>query len=141
MCSRSFQYRVMVAKRLEDLVAWQLASKLRDDVVALTAGRTFNRDWRLRNQLRDAGSSVVANVAEGFGRFRPREFARFLRTANGSVHEVRTHLDDAVGREYVCLESVADLRKLCQRTSIAMTRLIRYLDRCDPNGPTASRSG
>jgi len=135
-----FVSRSVSAKRLEDLVAWQLASQLRNDVVALTAGRMFNRDWRLRNQLRDAGSSVVANISEGFGRFRPREFARFLRIANGSALEVLTHLDDAIERKLVSFESVADLRKLCRRTSIAMTRLIRYLDRCDPDGPTGSRS-
>jgi hypothetical protein len=49
-------------------------------------------------------------------------------------------LDDAVEKKLVGLECVADLHKLCRRTSIAVARLIRYLDRCDPEGPTGSRS-
>src|SRR5262249_17957506 len=85
------------ARRIEELNAWQLANELRDQVHALTAERRSVDDWNFRNQLRDAVSSVTCNIAEGFGRYRHREFAQFLNIARGSLLEVTDHVRDAVG--------------------------------------------
>lgn len=126
------------ARTLEDLVIWQLAVQLRDRVVAVSDNASFDRDRRLRDQLRAAAGSIAANVAEGYGRFRPREFARFLRYANGSVFEVRSHLSDAHARRFLDDQTLAEIMLLCRRTSIAITRLNRYLERCERDGPAST---
>jgi four helix bundle protein len=126
------------AKQLEDLVVWQLAVLLRDRVIAISDSVSFDCDRRLRDQVRTAAGSIAANVAEGYGRFRPREFARFLRYANGSVFEVRSHLSDAHARRFLDEKTLAEVMLLCRRTSIAITRLNRYLERCEREGPRSS---
>ncbi len=115
------------AKRVEDLVAWQLGNELRDRVHALTAGGEPAADWKFRSQLRDAVSSVTRNIAEGFGRYRHREFAHFLSIARGSLFEVSDQLRDGVSRQYWTSEAITELLGLCNRTTAALTRLILYL--------------
>jgi len=51
-------------------------------------------------QIRDAASSAPRNIAEGFGRYKPREFSQYLRIANGSLMETSNHLRDGVDRRY-----------------------------------------
>ena len=120
----------MIARRLEDLVIWQLASELRKTIIGLSATAPFSDDVRLRDQARRAASSVVANIAEGFGRYRPKEFARFLRIARGSVFEVQEHLIDAHERGYLSADQLERARLECRRISIGVLRLTQYLESC-----------
>lgn len=117
----------MGAKRVEDLVAWQLGNELRSKVYAITAIGGPADDWKFRDQLRDAVSSVTRNLAEGFGRYRHREFAQFLSIARGSLFEVSETLRDGVARGYWTTDSVAELQILSKRTTAAVSRLMRYL--------------
>ena len=84
------------AKHHEDLVAWQLSEKLRQLVVALTARSEVRRHVRFCDQILRSTESAPSNIAEGFGRFKPREFARFVRIALGSLSETQNHLRAAV---------------------------------------------
>ncbi len=77
------------------LVAWKLAQALDDEVRAFTATGPASRDFKFRDQIHDSSGSAPSNIAEGFGRFRPREFADFLRIARGSLVETQQHLEKA----------------------------------------------
>jgi four helix bundle protein len=122
----------MGAKTYEDLVAWKLSAQLRDEIVALTATPALGEDLDFRNQLRTSSSSAPANLAEGFGRYRHADFARFARIARGSLLETQNHLDDARKRGYVTCEQFDALHALSRRAVAATSRLLRYLD----NSPT-----
>jgi four helix bundle protein len=71
--------------RFEDLVVWQRADELRREVLEFTSTGPPSRDFKFRDQIRDAASSAARNTAEGFGRFRPLEFARFLEGVRNFV--------------------------------------------------------
>ena len=90
--------QVMCAKRVEEFAIWQLGVELRRMILAITDRPPFKQDIRFYHQVRGAASSIPANIAEGFGRFSPREFARFVRYARGSAAELETHLQDAFER-------------------------------------------
>ena len=113
--------------RVEELVVWQLGNQIRIKVHALTATGPAACDLRFCNQMRDAASSVTRNIAEGFGRYRHREFAQFLSIARGSLFELEDHLRDGVARNYWDAEATKELRDLCHRTIAATTYFIRYL--------------
>jgi four helix bundle protein len=55
------------------------------EVFAFTATAPASRDFKYCDQIRSSSSSAPANIAQGFGRFRPREFARFLEIARASL--------------------------------------------------------
>src|SRR5262245_24927952 len=75
------------AKRYQDLVCWQLADELEQLVFELTATVPAFRDFKFRDQIRDSSSSATRNIAEGFARYWPRDFARFLTIARSSLTE------------------------------------------------------
>ena len=73
-------------KRFEDLEIWQLARKL----LNLIYDDFRNcKDFSFKNQITDAGISIVNNIAEGFSRESDNEFKQFLNISRGSNGEVR----------------------------------------------------
>src|SRR5581483_7130571 len=60
-------------KRFEDIEAWQRAREITRRIYALSNDGPFLRDHGLRDQVRRAAVSVMANIAEGFGRGGNRE--------------------------------------------------------------------
>lgn len=115
------------AKRFEDVIAWQLADELRLRIVVASEAGSFARDFKLCAQIRDAANSASANIAEGFKRFNPREFAQFIKYSRSSLAEIKVHLDDARDRHHLTKEQHAELTKLAARAAIAAARLHAYL--------------
>ncbi|MCA9123533.1 MAG: four helix bundle protein [Planctomycetales bacterium] len=70
------------------------------------------RDYGLRDQMQRAAVSIASNIAEGSERS-PKEFARFLDFAHGSVDELRTQLYIAARIELVTQD---DTRPLVNET-------------------------
>ena len=109
------------------LEVWQLADAIRREVYRLTASPQFFKHLHLRDQLRRAADSVCPNIAEGFARYFPRDFARFLRIAGGSLSELMDHLSVARERGLLEPKEAEALMSLTRRAKGACTRLIRYL--------------
>lgn len=61
-------------ERFEDLIAWQKARVLVRDIYKTTLAPGFSRDFSLIDQIRRASTSILSNIAEGFGRGRRTEF-------------------------------------------------------------------
>lgn len=79
-------------EKFEDINAWQKARELTNDIYRITYEDGFFRDYSLRNQTRNASVSIMANIAEGFGRRSNKEFINFLNIAHGSAAELQSHL-------------------------------------------------
>src|SRR5262245_17438615 len=83
---------------------------------------TISREWPkegqygLTNQVRRAAVSIPANIAEGQGRNSGRDFLRFLAIANGSLHEVETHLLVAQRLTYLTQGNVDSLLRQTAET-------------------------
>ena len=121
-----------MAKKIAEIIAWQLAEELRRQVIDVSDQGTFARDFRLCNQIRAAANSVSSNIAEGFKRFNPAEFAQFMKYARASIAELTVHLTDAKDRHHISVEQHAALTKLTARAAIASARLHAYLRTAKP---------
>ena len=117
----------MGARRVEELIVWQLAKTLREGTYRITATGPAFGDRRFREQIRDAVGSVTRNIAEGFGRYRHREFAQFLLISRGSLFQTKDCLRDGILRKYWSDDDVRELDELCNRTIAAITHFVRYL--------------
>jgi four helix bundle protein len=115
---------------VEDLEAWQLADELKREVFALTDGGSALKDFKFRDQIRDAASSARRNISEGFGRFYPGDFARFMDFSIASTMEVRDCLLDGVERGHFHLASVKRATSLATRSLQVSKGLKRYLRSC-----------
>ena len=129
--------------RYEDLVCWQLADELEREVVALTDAGPASKDFKFRDQIRDSSSSATRNIAEGFGRYWPADFARFMTIARASLMETHSSTRTGRNRGYFTEEQTARLQSLAQRAGKASTELIRYLETCRERprrGPSRQRT-
>src|SRR5438093_5747868 len=81
-----------VVRDFRALVCWRLSHDLKCEVFDFTESGPAARDYKYRDQIRDSGASAPANIAEGFGRFVPADFAQFLKYARASLMETQNHL-------------------------------------------------
>jgi four helix bundle protein len=116
-----------MARTYRELEAWQLATELRRGVLKLVAKPPTSRNLKFCDQIVDSSSSPARNIAEGFGRFGPTEFARFLDIARGSLDETDNHLRDGVERSYFPPETAGQLIRLAARCKAAIEQLQAYL--------------
>ena len=114
-------------KSYRDLAAWQRALELVEGVYQVTKSWPREEIYGLTNQVRRAAVSIPANIAEGQGRRNPREFARFLNIATGSLHEVETHLLIAERLHYLDDRALAPLLHLASETGRIINGLLRSL--------------
>ena len=92
-----------------DLLIWQRARQWSKDIFGQTLHEEFRHDRRLVEQINDSSESVMANIAEGFGRGTQGEFITFLGYSLGSLNETQSHLCAAYDRHYLDKDVFAGL--------------------------------
>ncbi len=82
----------MAIESYRDLIVWQKAMDLVEDVYKRTKGFPREELYGLTSQLRRAVVSVPSNIAEGQGRNSTKDFLHHLSIAYGSLCEVGTQI-------------------------------------------------
>jgi four helix bundle protein len=123
-----------LAEKFTDLVCWQRADELRRLIFEITAQPHVARDFKYCDQSKDAARSAASNIAEGFGRFRHKEFANFLEYAIGSLSELLDLLIDGRERGYVSDLQPARGKRLIVRAKSVCVALKAYLRRTPDRG-------
>ena len=113
--------------KFEEIQAWQKAYDVTLQVYKITSDGNFAKDFGLRDQIRRASVSIMANIAEGHGRKSNAEFANFLNIARGSVAEVQSHLYIAVGLNYINKNEFEEIYQLLTEISRMTLFLAKYL--------------
>ena len=117
----------MGVHRFTELRAWQACDVYKKAVYRLCSVRPLAEDWSRRVQLERSASGAPAHVAEGFGRFNPADFARFLVLARSSLMESQNHLRDAVDKGYIPEETRLEHDALAEAALQEVTGLMEYL--------------
>ena len=120
----------------EEFDAWQLANELRTRMRPVLRRPELRNDVALWKQLRKTVRGPCPNIAEGFSRFWPRDFANYVRVAKASLTEYIDHMKEAQACGYTTPSETAELIVLARRARGAASGLIRYLDSAKP--PTAT---
>ena len=120
--------------RFEDIQAWQKARDLTQFVYLLTKRDPFCKDWDLQRQLRRASISIMANIAEGYGRRSHREFANYLNMAHASVAEVQSHIYVALDQNYLTRNDFDECFAKCEECSRMTQAFQNYLNSLNPSG-------
>ena len=97
------------ARTFTELRFWQRARAWSKRIFKLTRREPFRSDRRLVVQINDSSESVMANIAEGFGRGTQGEFMTFLGYSIGSLNETQAHLCAAYDREYLSKDEFGEL--------------------------------
>lgn len=118
----------MKLTRFEDLECWKEAQKLVTMVYeAIRESKTFQSDYRLKDQSIGAAISVMGNIPEGFVRRSNKEFIQFLFISLSSAAELQSHMYVAMGQHYVNKETFDKIYQQADKTGKMMSGLITYL--------------
>jgi four helix bundle protein len=114
-------------KKFEDIMAWQKARQATKLVYQITSNGDFSRDFGLRDQIRRASVSIMANIAEGYGRRSDKEFSNFLNIAHGSIAETQSHLYAALDLNYLPQNDFGKIYSLLDEVSKMVMSLTQHL--------------
>ena len=117
----------MPLKTYRELDVWKEAMDLVEAVYLLTAEFPSSERFGLSTQLQRAAVSIVANIAEGYGRSHRGDYLHHLSISRGSLMEVETHLTLAVRLKLVPRSNVLTAWRHSQKVGQMLTRLIASL--------------
>jgi four helix bundle protein len=112
-----------------DLIVWQKSMDLAVAAYQLTVAFPSDERFGMTSQIRRAGASIPANIAEGYGRESPGAYAQHLRIAQGSLKELETHLELAHRIGLLGATVLNESNALAQEVGKMLRSLIRSLER------------
>ena len=107
------------------LKVWEKAHNLTLGVYRVTRNFPKEELYGITGQIRRAASSVSANIAEGCGRTKAPDFARFLHIAMGSASELEYHILLAHDLDLLAEEEYKGLAGQVTEVKQMLTSLIR----------------
>lgn len=118
--------------KFEDIQAWQKGRTLTKRLYELCNEQPLARDYGLCDQIRRSAVSICSNIAEGFGRERPKELLHFLHIAKGSVTEFQSQCYHLLDAGYIDEAAFHELYQLSEETKKLIGGFINYLEKQQP---------
>ena len=113
----------MYLKSFRDLLVWQRAIELVEEVYKLVRLLPKEELYALSNQMRRSAVSIPSNIAEGQQRKTTKEFLNFLSIAKGSNAELQTQLIICERLHYFTKEQIQPCMLLSEEVSKMLTKL------------------
>ena len=107
-----------------DLIAWKKGMELVQDVYRLSNSFPREELYALTAQLRKASTSILANTAEGFGRFTYADKANKYTIARGECAEVQAFMWIAASLGFIKQENAEEIVKKAQEVGRILSGLI-----------------
>ncbi len=114
-------------QNFNDLEVWKRAHSFATRIYTITKGFPKDERFGLTDQIRRAASSIGANIAEGFGRYRSNDKIRFFYNSRGSINECMNHLYLAKGLGYLKEDVINELLGEMIQVKMMLNGLIRSI--------------
>ncbi|MDD5751415.1 MAG: four helix bundle protein [Candidatus Peribacteraceae bacterium] len=111
-------------KSFLDLEAAKSAMELVEEVYRLTRMLPKEETYGIASQLKRAATSIVANIAEGFGRYTFPDKARHYLIARGECSEVTAYVLITVRVKLLTSKNTQHALELADRTGRLLSGLI-----------------
>ena len=119
---------------LEELEIWQLARVYAKEIGKILRAASFDQEFGLKQQMKNASGSIMDNIAEGFGRGSKNEFVNHLTIAKGSAEETRSQLYRCKDQDLIDEALFHDLLNRSLELVRRITGLINYLNSSSVKG-------
>lgn len=116
-------------RSFRDLDAWQVAMDVTMRVYELAKRLPATERFELSAQIRKAGVSVPANIAEGQSCGKDGRFLYHLAIAQGSVGELETELEVARRLDFISAAEYSEAQKALERSGQLIHGLTRSVRR------------
>ena len=110
----------------EDLECYQLALRVLKEAYRVAKQLPTKERYNLVDQIRRASTSVVLNIAEGYGRYHYLDRLRFYYIARGSLNETLSGFVACDELGYASGE-LSGQRELCHSALRSLNGYIRYV--------------
>jgi len=111
----------------QNLKCWQLAQRLMIEVHKVAAQLPPIERYDLASQMRRSSKSVMANIAEGYGRYHYLDKLRFFYIARGSLDETINHIITCLDLQYISEARFNELHDLAQEAHRTLNGYISYV--------------
>lgn len=117
----------------KSLKVFQIAKELALDVDKLVKNLPRTERFGLGDQIYRSSRSIVANIAEGYGRrYYPADYIRFLHYSLGSSDETQVHLELIFDTDLLHSSDYPDLIKRYKNLSVRLYNLISAIQKAYP---------
>jgi four helix bundle protein len=110
----------------EDLDCYKLALQVFHEAYRVIDLLPPEEKYNLADQMRRAGTSILLNIAEGYGRYHYLDSLRFYYIARGSIMEVLSAFIACHERKYTD-NKLEEQRELCHSALRSLNGYIRYV--------------
>ncbi|UPA22239.1 four helix bundle protein [Candidatus Peribacteria bacterium] len=112
-----------------DLEAWKNGLDLIEEIYRLTEKFPRTELYEMTSQMRSASTSILANLAEGFGRFTYADKANKYTIARGECTEVEAFLYIAIRIKFAPQEHIQKALQIVERQRRLLSGLIESTKR------------
>ncbi len=112
-------------KDFRELKVWQMGMTLFDEVVKDVEGFPRTDAGRIiANQIMRSVSSITANIAEGYGRRKGKEFEHYLYISRGSTNETIDWYEKLKRLGYIESAIFENREQKCQEIRAMLSKMI-----------------
>lgn len=112
-----------------DMSVWQKSFALLRDVYKIIRLFPPEEKYALTDDLRRSANSVVHNIAEGYGRYEPRDKSRLYKISRGSAYEAMSQILVANAEKYISSKKSNYLIESYKAVIDELSALIRSLEK------------
>lgn len=118
---------------LEDIEVWQNARVTAKTIYSMTEKW---KDFSLRDQMRRAAVSIMANIAEGYARGGNKEFVQFMFISKASASELQSHLYLSLDLSYISQDNFNTIYEQLDKVQRKLSSFIKVLRNNSKNAIT-----